>query len=77
MHGWGFEGDWDGAQPLQSVTFPMEWPPKSGRMQWFPEVDRVEFFGVARAKRKIKEAQRPLIERLERHLSLRKGPEPG
>jgi predicted NUDIX family NTP pyrophosphohydrolase len=64
VHAWGFEGDCDPAT-IVSNTFTMEWPPKTGRMVEFPEVDRTRFFVVAEAKRKIKEAQIPLIEELE------------
>ena len=48
----------------QSNTFEIEWPPKSGRRQSFPEVDRAEWFAPAQARRKILAGQRPLIERL-------------
>jgi predicted NUDIX family NTP pyrophosphohydrolase len=57
------EGDFDVAR-LQSNTFEIEWPPKSGRKQSFPEVDRAEWFAPDEARRKILAGQRPLIERL-------------
>ena len=59
---WGFEGD--GGDPIRSNTFQMEWPPKSGTLCDFPEVDRAEFFPLDEARKKIKEAQFPLLERL-------------
>ena len=59
---WAFEGDCDG--PVCSNTFKMEWPPKSGKQCDFPEVDRAEFFPLAEARKKIKETQFPLLERL-------------
>jgi predicted NUDIX family NTP pyrophosphohydrolase len=62
VHGWGFEGDC--TSPICSNTFQMEWPPKSGSMCDFPEVDRAEFFSLAEARKKIKETQFPLLERL-------------
>ena len=62
VHAWGFEGDCD--QPICSNTFQMEWPPKSGKMCEFPEMDRAEFFTLEDARRKIKETQFPLLERL-------------
>jgi predicted NUDIX family NTP pyrophosphohydrolase len=49
---------------LASNTFEMEWPPKSGRRQSFPEVDRAEWFAPDDARRKILAGQRPLIDRL-------------
>ena len=50
---------------LRSNTFTMEWPPRSGRMQSFPEVDRADWFDLETAREKILEAQRPLLERLQ------------
>jgi len=64
VHAWTFEGDWDDSQPIQSNSFEMEWPPRSGKIASFPEVDRAAFFSLADAKKKIKEAQWPLVERL-------------
>lgn len=64
VHAWGVEGDLDPAQ-AQSETFEQEWPPKSGRLQTFPEIDRVDWFDPAEARRRIKEAQVPLLDRLE------------
>ena len=58
------EGDFDPAS-LESNRFEMEWPPKSGRMASFPEVDRAGWFGLAEARDKIVEGQRPLLDRLE------------
>jgi predicted NUDIX family NTP pyrophosphohydrolase len=60
---WAFEGSLDPAQ-LQCNPFEMEWPPKSGRMQSFPEVDRVEWFGLEAAREKILAGQAPFIDRL-------------
>jgi predicted NUDIX family NTP pyrophosphohydrolase len=48
-----------------SNTFEMEWPRGSGRIQTFPEVDRVEWFDLATAARKILPAQAPLLDRVE------------
>lgn len=70
VHAWAFEGDCDPAT-LKSNTFTMEWPPHSGRQMEFPEIDRVEFFDVALAKRKIKPAQAALIDELEAILDKR------
>jgi predicted NUDIX family NTP pyrophosphohydrolase len=59
---WAFEGDHSG--PVTSNSFVMEWPPKSGKMGEFPEVDRAEFFSFEEARQKIKDTQFPLLERL-------------
>jgi predicted NUDIX family NTP pyrophosphohydrolase len=64
VYGWAFQGDYDGATPVRSNLFEMQWPPGSGRIQSFPEVDRAQFFSPAEAKKKLKEAQWPLIKRL-------------
>jgi predicted NUDIX family NTP pyrophosphohydrolase len=57
------EGDFD-PSTLRSNTFEMEWPPKSGRMRSFPEVDRAAWFAPQEAREKILPGQRPLIDRL-------------
>jgi predicted NUDIX family NTP pyrophosphohydrolase len=64
VHAWGFEGDLPPGYVPASNNFRVEWPPRSGRLQRFPEVDRAEFFSVAAARAKINPAQRPLIDRL-------------
>ena len=64
VHGWAFEGDCDSSQPIRSNFFEMQWPPGSGRNQSFPEVDRAEFFSLPEGKKKLKDAQWPLVERL-------------
>jgi predicted NUDIX family NTP pyrophosphohydrolase len=60
---WAFAGDCDPAQ-LHSNTVEIEWPPRSGRMRSFPEIDRVEWFSLDAARRKINPAQCALLERL-------------
>ena len=62
------EGDFDPAK-LKSNRFEMEWPPKSGTMQSFPEVDRAEWFMPNEARRRILPGQSPFIDRLEARLS--------
>jgi len=64
VHAWAFRGDWDDSQPFRSNTFDLEWPPRSGRIQSFSEIDRVEFFPIPEARRKLKEAQHPFLDRL-------------
>ena len=63
VHAWAYQGDCDPAQ-IKSNTFSLEWPPKSGRTQEFPEIDRAGFFGLVEAKRKINPAQAALLEEL-------------
>ncbi|NIM49939.1 MAG: NUDIX domain-containing protein [Gemmatimonadales bacterium] len=69
VHAWAFEGDCDPAA-IESNTFQVEWPPHSGKMREFPEIDRAQFFGVADAKKKINPAQISLIEELQRRLGV-------
>jgi predicted NUDIX family NTP pyrophosphohydrolase len=63
VHAFAMEGDLD-VGTVVSNTFEMEWPPKSGRIQTFPEVDRAEWFALPVARRKILEGQRPQLDRL-------------
>jgi predicted NUDIX family NTP pyrophosphohydrolase len=60
---WGIAGDLDPEQ-ITSNTFTMEWPPRSGRSQEFPEVDRAGWFGLGEARERINPAQVALLERL-------------
>jgi predicted NUDIX family NTP pyrophosphohydrolase len=71
VHAWAFEGDCD-PTAIVSNTFVMEWPPRSGRRQEFPEVDRAEWFRLEEAKQKLVSGQAGLVEELERLLA-RKG----
>ena len=64
VHAWAFEGDCDPGA-IVSNKFRLEWPPRSGRLMDFPEIDRAEFFDVAVASRKIKSAQAALIDELQ------------
>lgn len=63
VHAWAAEGDFD-ASDVASVTFEMEWPPRSGRKATFPEVDRAEWFALDAAREKINPAQAPFLDRL-------------
>lgn len=65
---WACAGDCEPAQ-LRSNLFEMEWPPKSGRRQSFPEVDRAQWFGPQEARRKLIAGQAPFIDRLEQLLA--------
>jgi len=61
---WALAGDLDPAE-ARSNTFEVEWPPRSGRRREFPEIDRVEWFDLETARRKILLAQVPFLNRLE------------
>jgi predicted NUDIX family NTP pyrophosphohydrolase len=63
---WAIEADLDPAT-IAPGTFRMEWPPKSGRFQEFPELDRVAWFGVDRARDVIVKAQAAFLDRLAEH----------
>jgi predicted NUDIX family NTP pyrophosphohydrolase len=57
------EGDLDEAG-IVSNTFEMEWPPRSGRTQSFPEIDRAEWFDLSTAREKLNPAQAEFLDRL-------------
>ena len=64
---WAIEGDCD-ARAIKSNIFSMEWPPKSGKMAEFPEIDRAEWFSLDEARRRINPGQLPLIEELQKNV---------
>jgi predicted NUDIX family NTP pyrophosphohydrolase len=64
IHAWAIECQLDPTK-FKSNTFSMEWPPKSGRHQEFPEIDKVGWFGIEEAKRKILKSQLPLLNELQ------------
>ena len=64
---WAAEGDLD-VTAVRSNTFELEWPPRSGRRQEFPEIDRAAWFDVDTARGRIVAAQRPFLDRLVEHL---------
>ena len=63
VRAWAVEGDLDPTR-MRSNTFTLEWPPRSGAMREFPEVDRAEWFALAEARRRINRAQVVFLERL-------------
>lgn len=63
IHAWAAESDFD-VTTVKSNLFEMEWPPKSGRMAAFPEVDRACWFSIAEARLKILKGQAPFLDRL-------------
>lgn len=71
VYAWAFEGNLSDDFQVCSNSFEMEWPPRSGRMQSFPEVDQACFFSLEEARRKLKEAQTPFLDRLKAALESR------
>lgn len=69
VHAWAFQGDCD-PNKIKSNTFKMEWPPRSGKEEEFPEVDKAEFFSLEEARQKINPAQIEFLERLKQSLEL-------
>ena len=65
VHAWAIEADCDASQ-ICSNMFSMEWPPKSGRMQQFPEVDRAQWFSISEARKRILASQLGFIDQLVR-----------
>jgi predicted NUDIX family NTP pyrophosphohydrolase len=63
VRAWAVEGDCD-VSNMRSNTFSMIWPPKSGKPQSFPEIDRAEWFSLDAARNKIIKGQIPFLERL-------------
>ncbi len=63
VYAWAVRGDFDPAK-LRSNLFSLEWPPRSGKYREFPEVDRVEWFGLEDARRKILKGQAGFLEQL-------------
>ena len=68
VHAWATEGELD-PELSHSDTFEMTWPPGSGQVRSFPEIDRVAWFDPSEARRRIKLAQIPLLDRLEAALA--------
>jgi predicted NUDIX family NTP pyrophosphohydrolase len=63
VHAWSFIGDWESVTGIESNTFSMEWPPKSGKIQDFPEMDKGGWFNYSEAKSKINPAQIAFLDR--------------
>lgn len=73
VRAWAGEGDLDPAG-VRSNTFTLEWPPRSGVMREFPEVDRAEWFALGEARRRINPAQAVFLERLRELLGGKEAP---
>jgi len=63
VYAWAVAGELDAAA-IQSNTFEMEWPPRSGRRRAFPEIDRAQWFALEEARRRINPAQAALLDEL-------------
>ena len=75
VHAWAFAGELKDDFKLVSNTFEMEWPPRSGKVQHFPEVDRASFFPLEEARGKINVAQTVFLDRLIEQLDSRRSGE--
>jgi len=63
VYAWALEKDLDAAA-IKSNAFEMEWPPKSGKQQSFPEIDKAQWFSAPEARQKINTSQAGLIDEL-------------
>jgi predicted NUDIX family NTP pyrophosphohydrolase len=63
VHAFAVESDLDTTK-VESNLFEMEWPPKSGKLQSFPEVDRAAWFDLAEARKRLLKGQLPILEEL-------------
>jgi len=70
VHAWAFEGDCDPSS-VRSNTFTLEWPPRSGKRQEFPEVDKAQFLSVEQAQAKMSPGEFELVDRLQNILTQR------
>jgi len=61
---WAFEGDFDESKPIRSNMVEIEWPPGSGRRKRWPEIVQAKFYGIDEAREHLKQAQHPLLDRL-------------
>jgi len=71
VYAWAMNHDFDPAG-LKSNTFSLEWPPKSGRNQDFPEIDRAQWFTIEAASHKILKGQAPFLDQLQQKLKGRR-----
>ena len=72
VHAWAFEGDLPESFEVNSNLFQIEWPPRSGKLKEFPEIDRAEFFTEEIARQKMKPTQIPFLDRLRAALHSRR-----
>jgi predicted NUDIX family NTP pyrophosphohydrolase len=64
VYAWAFESGLRDDFELKSNTFQLQWPPRSGKIQTFPEVDKAAFFSMKEARRKMNVAQTAFLDRL-------------
>jgi len=74
VHAWAFAGDLEPDFKLTSNSFEIEWPPRSGKMQAFPEVDEAKFFPLELARTKINQAQTVFLDRLREAVERKESP---
>jgi predicted NUDIX family NTP pyrophosphohydrolase len=67
VHAWAFGGEWDPTRGITCNTFTIEWPPRSGKFQEFPEADRAAWMDYAKAKELIIPEQAPLLDRVKQY----------
>ena len=72
VHAWAVAGDFD-ERSVRSNRVSLEWPPRSGLREEFPEIDRAAYFSLAEARKKINPAQISLVEAVERLLRVEPG----
>lgn len=70
VHAWAFQGEWEEAQGILCNTFEMDWPPRSGKKQAFPEIDRAVWLKTEDALHKINQAQKDFITSLMGNLEI-------
>jgi predicted NUDIX family NTP pyrophosphohydrolase len=75
VHGFAFEGDFD-LTNFSSNKFEMEWPPRSGKLRTFPEIDRIGWFDGRQALQKLIAYQRPFLIELQERLAETTSPPP-
>ena len=71
VHAWAVEGDLPDPFEPRSNTFQIEWPPHSGKLKEFPEIDRAKFFPERTARQKINPAQVPFLDHLRAALAMK------
>jgi predicted NUDIX family NTP pyrophosphohydrolase len=67
VHAWTFTGNWNPADGIKSNTFKLEWPPRSGKFQDFPEIDDAKWMSYNEAIKQINPAQIELLNRAMKH----------
>jgi predicted NUDIX family NTP pyrophosphohydrolase len=73
VHAWALEGDAD-PSAVTSNSFTLEWPPRSGRREAFPEIDRAQWYSLSEARAKLHKGQVPLLDQLEAMLNVAEPP---